>query len=539
MKFGGKAKFPTAADGAEEGDRKLPEKNSNYNLQIDAKGEPIWNGPVLGGTAYQYGILPYGIYGGGTCGNTVGSTHVEMTGGEVYQIFGGGAARRNPTYANDQGITDELDDLGRVSGDTNVLVTGGTVKSIYGGGYNDIYIYGGYEYKTSGVPEDARSTRAVVSGTAHVDIGGEAYIPACEQSEDASTSGADPAAVHGGSFHSTVGATEVVVGGNARIESGGKKGTGYGYGTLFGAGTNDIVLNTTSVTLTGDARIGVDGQPDLGNQIVVSQGYFSSMTPLGYAAKSGCYLGGAKFSYGSEILNQGGANYAASATVEGGRVDVLTIGNKSRNTSQASKTVNGSVLLQQTGGTVAAIEASCISEKNIEIKENVDVKVSGGTVQNYIMGKYDSSLLDDDVIAGDATLELSGTMEDSEYHTIPLIENMDSVTVTENAKIAVEGTGRSTILIGSMVTAVPPVSGNPFEASPSFRLRNSPSKRARCSQSRRSTRSSRATSPSMVSWRLSALAVVLRRRSPPRALRMVTVRFCHLKGMNMEKDLFR
>lgn len=85
--------------------------------------------------------------------------------------------------------------------------------AIYGGGYNGIDVYSGDDY--SEVPDDTRSTRAVVGGAAHVTIEGNAVVPACEQSEDATTASADPAAVHGGSFHSTVGATEVVVGGKA------------------------------------------------------------------------------------------------------------------------------------------------------------------------------------------------------------------------------------------------------------------------------------------------------------------------------------
>lgn len=423
VEFSGSAKFPTAADGEQEGDTSTG-SSEGYNLYQAAEYETEWTPGMVSVTTR--GHIPYAIYGGGTDADTTGSTTVEMTGGTVYQIFGGGAAFMNPDYK------EAGDEDGLVSGNTTVHVTGGEVKSIYGGGYNGIDVY-------DDVPEDARSSRAVVSGTARVTIEGNAVVPACEQSEDASTSGADPAAVHGGSFHSTVGATELVVGGNARIESGGKEGTGYGYGALFGAGTNDVVLNTTSVTLKDDARIGVDGQPNLNGQYVVSQGYFSSMTPLGYAAQSKCYLGGPAFTYGSEVRNQGNAAYAAAATVEGGQVDVLTVGNKSRNTKQASKSVAGNVLLQQTGGTVAAIEASCISEKQVAVSGNVDVKVSGGTVQNYIMGRYDSSHAADTVIGGKATLELSGTAADGGYRTVPLIENMDAVTVKNGAKIAAVG----------------------------------------------------------------------------------------------------
>ena len=429
VEFGGNARFPTAADGEQEGDDSTG-SSAGYNLYQKAEMKSSWN-PVL--VSYtKHGVLPYGIYGGGINADTTGDTTVKMTGGEVYQIFGGGAAIWNPNYAESQHKN------GCVEGDTNVTVAGGEVKSIYGGGYNGIDAFGGDDYEK--VPDDARSTRAVVEGTAYVTIEGDALVPACEQSEDASTSGCDPAAIHGGSFHSTVGATQVVVGGDAKIETGGAERTGYGYGSLFGAGTNDIVLNTTSITLKDNARIGRDDNK-LGTS-AISQGSFGNMTPLGYAAKSGCYIGGATFNYGSEIKNQGSSDYAATATVAGGQVDVLGIGCKSRSTDQAHKSVTGNVLLQQTDGNIAAIEASCINNKKVTVNGNVDVKVSGGTISSYIMGRYPSMYDDDRTITGNATLEVSASGTDR-YQEIPLIETMDHVTIKHGAKVVVEGNWRS------------------------------------------------------------------------------------------------
>ena len=425
VKFGGNARFPTAADGKQEEDMSTG-SSAGYNLYQKAEMESNWT-PVL--VSYtKHGVLPYGIYGGGINADTSGTAVVEMTGGTAYQIFGGGAAIWNPNYAEPQHKN------GIVDGDTYVTITGGEVKSIYGGGYNGIDAFAGDDYEK--VPDDARSTRAVVGGTTHVTIDGDAHVPACEQSEDASTAGCDPAAVHGGSFHSTVSATEVIVGGNARIETGGGKGTGYGYGSLFGAGTNDIVLGTTSVTLQENARIGRDDNK-LGSS-AISQGYFGNMTPLGYASQSGCYIGGAQFNYGSEIENQNGEIYAATAIVNGGEVDVLGIGPKSRNTKQVKKSIQGDVLLEQTGGTVAAIEASCVANKNVTVHGNVDVRVSGGNVTNYIMGRYPTMYDDDKTITGTVNLELSGSVADG-FQQIPLVETMDHVTIKSGAAIAIIG----------------------------------------------------------------------------------------------------
>lgn len=424
VEFGGNASFPTVADGKEQGDTSTG-RSAGYNLYQKAEMEQSWN-PVL--VLYtKHGVLPYGIYGGGVNADTTGDTEIKITGGDVYQIYGGGVAIWNPRYAGNHHKN------GCVNGDTYVAVTAGEVKSIYGGGYNGIDAFGGDDYEK--VPDDARSTRAVVRGTAHVTVEGTAHVPACEQSEDASSAGSDPAAVHGGSFHSTVAATEVVVGGQAKIETGARENTGYGYGSLFGAGTNDIVLQTTRVTLKDNARIGHDDNKP--GTSVISQGAFGNMTPLGYAAQSRCYIGGAAFDYGSEIRNQNQAEYAATATIEGGQVDVLGVGPKSRSTKQAPKSVNGNVLLQQTGGTTAAIEVSCIKEKKVTVTGNVDVKVSGGTISSYIIGKY-PSYTTDGTIKGVTTLELSGSGADG-FHKIPLIETMDRVTVKEGAGIVVEG----------------------------------------------------------------------------------------------------
>lgn len=435
VKFGGTAKFPTAADGKQADDYSTG-SSAGYNLYQKSEMEVDWN-PVM--VSYTiHGVLPYGIYGGGINADTTGHTSVEMTGGTVYQIFGGGAANWNPNYAKPQHRN------GVVNGDTSVTVTGGEVKSIYGGGYNGIDAYASEEYNDQ-VPQDARSTRAVVEGTASVTIGGDAHVPACEQSEDASTSGCDPAAVHGGSFHSTVTATRVRVGGNAKIETGGAKYTGYGYGSLFGAGTNDIVLETTNVILEDQGRIGRDDN-ELGTT-AISQGMFGNITPLGYGAKSGCYIGGPRFEYGSEIRNQSGAAYAASVIVNGGQVDVISVGPKSRNTDQMKKSVMGNVLMQQTGGTIQAIEASCINNKKVTVNGNVDVKVSGGTVSSYIMGRYPGMRNDDKTITGTVKLELSGASADG-FHKIPMIETMDQVTVKSGSRVLVEGNWREYDYVG-------------------------------------------------------------------------------------------
>lgn len=432
VEFGGSARFPNAASGKQEDDF-AGTMSENYNLYLGAKGETKWNGPVFAGMDYKYGILPYGIYGGGTCGNTNGNTCVKMTGGEVYQIFGGGAARRNPSHANSLGT---LDDLGRVSGNTSVTITGGEVKSVYGGGYNDIFVFSSYEYDESGVPAEARSQRAVVEGNTYVEIGGNAHVAAAEQSEDTSTSGADYPAVHGGSFHSTVNSTQVVIGGNAKLESG--EGEIYGYGAVYGAGCNDIVTGTASALLRDSAVIGND--KNRAGVSVVSQGKFSALTPMGRTSQSGCYLGGASFNHPSEIQNSQNKPYAATAEVSGGSVDVLMAGVKSRLASkQPMKTCNGNVQLKQSGGAVLSIESGSVYEKNLVINGDVDILVTGGTTEEHILGRYRTSDLGNSEIKGTCTLTFSRCGDADAFRMSPLIWSMDTVHVKDNAHVAVFG----------------------------------------------------------------------------------------------------
>lgn len=442
--FGGDAKFPTAADGEEEGDHSTG-SGVGYNLYFAAEydfKEVSSGGWIQYETNTKIGYLPYGIYGGGVCGNTVGNTTVEMTGGEVFQIFGGGAARRNPSdeYATAEEQVDQLLNLGRVSGSTSVTVTGGEVKSVYGGGYNDITVYSGDDHKNT-IPENARKERAVVTGDTYVEISGNAHVPVASHNENDSTSGSDFPAVYGGSFCSTVHNTEVIIGGNVVIENGGPNGVAFGYGVVFGAGRDDIVKGTTFVKLTGDAVIGNDSNTENITNSTVSQKHFSAITPLGRSSTAS-YMNGAKGYYTCEIQNIEGKDYAAVAEVNGGSVDVLMAGGRSRNTKQYPNTVSGNVQLVLSDGTVKAIEAGSIEEKEIRIKGNVDILIKGGTVERYILGHYPSfgEIPDpEENITGQCTLTFDSCGSAEAFQMSPLIQFVDSVRVTNSSKVAVVG----------------------------------------------------------------------------------------------------
>ncbi|MEG0177524.1 hypothetical protein [Anaerorhabdus sp.] len=429
--FGGNASFPTAEDKVDTdgGDKKSYETNSNYNLYLADKSKEIWDGPSWVGTNYEYGILPYGIYGGGINSNTIGNTSVEMKAGTVYQIFGGGAVRTNPIAIN-------ANENGQVSGNTFVSVTGGEVKSIYGGGYNDIYVSSSYDTKETANEAD-RATRASVGGNATVVVGGNAIIPSTEKGEDDVSAGYDIPAVHGGSFHSTVSNTKVTIGGNAQIKSGNSS---SGYGIVYGAGTNDVVLGGTYVELIDDAIVG-DTRNIISNPIITQKSY-GAITPLGRTTDSKCYLGGAIYSYASEIKGQNitsdnvknGKNYSAVAIVVGGKTDVLMAGvkkNKNKNTN-----VQGNVFLGQSGGSLQAIEGGSVSGKKIVINGDLDIDISGGTLDKYLMGRYPSN---GNKISGSLNLTYRTCGTNSAYQKSPTILMFDNVNVTKNSIVAIDG----------------------------------------------------------------------------------------------------
>ena len=437
--FGGNARFPTAKDGEEAGDNDFAGSSENYNLYFDAEGEDVWDGPVLDGYNYTLGVLPYGIYGGGINGNVTGDTTIEMTGGEVFQIFGGGAVRTNPTAATA--------DLGRVGGNTNVIITGGQVKSVYGGGYNDILVCS--STNTNGTAEGSwREARASVAGNTNVYIAGNATVPATDREEKDTSAGADMPAVYGGSFHSSVGNTSVVIGGNATVENGG---TTYGYGGVYGGGTNDIVRGGTYVEVTENAVVGNSQNGPSNPQYphpIVSQGKFSSITPLGLSRGSRCYLGGANYSYSSEIkgANLAGKNtvngksYLGIAKVSGGFVDTVMAGIKERPSSNGKEKTagySGNMLLWQSGGTVKSIEAGCTQGKKITVNGDIDTMVTGGVTQNYIIGRYISQFSTGNTIIGKCTLTFNGCGAADNFLVAPIIAEMDMVHATNNGYAAV------------------------------------------------------------------------------------------------------
>ena len=440
IEFGGSARFPNAADGADTdpaytdgtlpsqggprgGDRRVVEKTEHYNLYFNSIVVSEFN-PVMV-TVYKQGCLAYGIYGGGIGGNVTGNTHVTMTGGEVYQIFGGGAAVKAPSIIGNN--------LGRVHGDTHVSVTGGEVKSVYGGGFNDLQSLLDDSDVTGeeAVATDAlRDTRAAVTGSTNVTIAGSAHVPEANRPQWATSGSYDLPGIYGGSFHSSVKDTHVTVGGDALIET--RIGSQNDYGVLWGGGCSDKVRGTTYVELTGNARIGNDQ-----NEAITPGGNKGgTVTPLGRSADSETYFGAVPFGYGADILNEDNREYATTAVVSGGRADLLTASHKRTPLLDNTTTVHGSAHLVQTGGSLQAIEAGCRADKKVSIQSTtdrspVDVSVSGGSVSRYIMGRFPSN---SNIDRAELTFNPCGT--ETSYLEVPNIIYLDSVTVDRGAHIA-------------------------------------------------------------------------------------------------------
>ena len=440
VEFGGAARFPNASDGADTdpayidgtlpgqgdprgGDRRVVEKTEHYNLYFNSIAVSEFN-PVMV-TVYKQGYLAYGIYGGGIGGNVTGNTHIAMTGGEVYQIFGGGAAVKAPSIIGNN--------LGRVNGDTHVSVTGGEVKSVYGGGFNDLQSLLDDSDVTGeeAVATDAlRDTRAAVTGSTNVTIAGSAHVPEANRPQWATTGSYDLPGIYGGSFHSSVKDTHVTVGGDALIET--RIGSQNDYGALWGGGCSDKVRGTTYVELTDNARIGNDQ-----NEAITPGGNKGgTVTPLGRSSDSKTYFGGVPFSYGADILNEDNRAYAATAVVSGGRADLLAASHKRTPSLDNTTTVHGSAHLVQTGGSLQAIEAGCRADKKVSIqsatdRSPVDVSVSGGSISRYIMGRFPSN---SNIDHAELTFNPCGT--EASYLEVPNMIYLDSVTIEGGAHIA-------------------------------------------------------------------------------------------------------
>lgn len=421
VEFGGDARFPNAADGFDpdggDADR-MPEKTEHYNLYFNLKLEDNSPGPVIQLQTVE-GYLPYGLYGGGIDGNVDGHTNITMTGGEVFQIFGGGAVRKSPSRAGT--------DLGKVSGSTTVDVTGGTVKSIYGGGFNAIDALD----ENNEATDADRDVRAAVSGDANVTVSGTAYIPEATRVQWDTTSGHDIPGVYGGSFHSSVQNTHVVIGGDARLET---RVGDTGCGMVFAGGCNDKVRGTTYVELTGNARVGNDGNPEF----TYGNAKGGIVTPLGRSNGSRCYLGGVAYGYGPVILNEGGAEYAGIAKVSGGQADVLMAAHKQAPNVDKKTTVKGSIQLAQTGGTLQAIEAGSKAKQSVVIEPKqdrspVDVLISGGTTKRWISGRFVSSSLSN-IDHAELTFDPCGN--ETSYVEVPNMLCFDSITVRADAHVA-------------------------------------------------------------------------------------------------------
>lgn len=440
VEFGGNARFPDASDGADSdtayvdgttpgvddpkgGDRRVVENSEHYNLFFNSISISEFN-PVMV-TVYKQGYLAYGIYGGGIGGNVSGSTNVTMTGGKVFQIFGGGAAIKAPSLIENN--------LGKVGGDTNVTVTGGEVKSVYGGGFNDLQSLLDNSDQTGDdvvATDDLRDSRAAVAGSTYVVIAGNAHVPDATRPQWSTSGSYDLPGVYGGSFHSSVKSTHVTVGGSALIET--RIGSVNDYGVVWGGGCSDKVRGTTHVELTGNARIGNDQ-----NGLVTIGGTMGgTVTPLGRSADSRTYFGSVPFYYGADILNENDALYAATAVVSGGHADVLTATHKRTPKVENTTSVHGSIQLMQTGGFLQTIEAGGRSDKKVAImpsadRSPVDVVISGGTVSRYIMGRYPSNSS-----IGHAELMFDACGGETSYIEVPNIIYFDSIAVKSAAYIA-------------------------------------------------------------------------------------------------------
>ncbi|WP_130863397.1 S-layer homology domain-containing protein [Bacilliculturomica massiliensis] len=179
--------------------------------------------------AAGYNLFNYIVYGGSNNTPITAEPKINMTGGKVSIIFGGGSG-------ND----------GDVTGDPSVILSGGTVEAIYGGGYE-----GASSGNTSVLISGGEVTIIGVYGGGY---GGDSTV----SSSSVTVSGGTVFSVYGG------GSTGSNVTGNVAVAVSGGKVTG----DVYGGGTSGTVDGTKTVTVGGSAKIG--GQS--GSGVVINGG---------------------------------------------------------------------------------------------------------------------------------------------------------------------------------------------------------------------------------------------------------------------------
>ncbi|MTR30842.1 hypothetical protein GMD62_00590 [Pseudoflavonifractor sp. BIOML-A14] len=188
-------------------------------------------------TAGGYNLSAYFIYGGSRDADVDGVTKITMTGGKVYDIYGGGRA-----------LSADVDVKG-----TELNLSGGLVRG---------YVYGGGEaWATSKTASVTGDTSITLSGDVAVDFsvygGGRANTGGISTVGSATVemTGGTAVAVYGGGWadsssqDNVTGAATVSLSGNAEVS-----GEVYGGGYTVSGGTSTV--NSKTVTVGGGVKIG-------------------------------------------------------------------------------------------------------------------------------------------------------------------------------------------------------------------------------------------------------------------------------------------
>lgn len=181
---------------------------------------------VTGGKIFNSALNAGYVFGGGyssdggnaeqaSISNVYGNTNVEISGGEVDNVFGGMYVNELCGYGSAKG---------EVMGDANIIVTGGKVANIYGGGMTE---------RVTGKPSLSISTS--VNGNANITVAG------AEISGD----------IYGGGY----GADSVVKGG-ATVTLNGAASV---LGTVHGGGANGATVEGTKTLNIGSADSAFSG----------------------------------------------------------------------------------------------------------------------------------------------------------------------------------------------------------------------------------------------------------------------------------------
>ncbi len=403
----------------------------------------------------ETGNIPGVAYGGSSRAQIIGNTYIDITGGTIGTLRGGGSSYDAQPLGGDATVTD-----------IEINMTGGTINTFYGGGNMPAAVVNGNI--DISITENAKITGYFYGGGFNAPVKGNVNVEI-----DGATMGAY---VYGGGYNATVGGNTNVTLSNVTISQ-----AAYAGGNLSGAtvnGNSTITVNAgsvirllygggTSAAVLGDATININGGTI--NGITHGAGKDASVKNsfiymTGGIANDNIHGRSSKLEFGSSYVEISGGTVNADVYGGGAFEDAETMdeahvvisgdakingsvvgGNLHSYASKSSVTVEGGIVygniygaglngnqttsfVSITNGTIYGNVYGGGKEGNID---NTEVSLSGGIIAGNVYGASYSG----DTVNSKLTI-LSGNFAEN---NAMYAAGFDSNTHVENSTLEING----------------------------------------------------------------------------------------------------